>query len=101
MKATLAQVADAGIRTLMVTGDHPAAAAAIAREVGIAADRVLTGESWIASTTRCWPKRCARCQCSPVLRRSTNTGCCGAAEKRRGGRGDRGRRQRRTGTRSR
>jgi len=44
VKATLAQVADGGIRTLMVTGDHPATAAAIAREVGIAADRVLTGE---------------------------------------------------------
>jgi Ca2+-transporting ATPase len=44
VKETLAQVASAGIRTLMVTGDHPATAAAIAREVGIAADRVLTGE---------------------------------------------------------
>ena len=44
VKETLAQVASAGIRTLMVTGDHPATAAAIARAVGIAADRVLTGE---------------------------------------------------------
>ena len=44
VKETLAQVASAGIRTLMVTGDHPATAAAIAREVGIAAGKVLTGE---------------------------------------------------------
>ena len=44
VKETLTQVANAGIRTLMVTGDHPATAVAIAREVGIAADRVLTGE---------------------------------------------------------
>jgi P-type Ca2+ transporter type 2C len=44
VKATLAEVANAGIRTLMVTGDHPATATAIAREVGIVADRVLTGE---------------------------------------------------------
>jgi Ca2+-transporting ATPase len=32
------------MRTAMVTGDHPATAVAIAREVGIAADRVLTGD---------------------------------------------------------
>jgi P-type Ca2+ transporter type 2C len=44
VKETLAQVASAGIRTLMVTGDHPATATAIAREVGINAERVLTGE---------------------------------------------------------
>lgn len=40
---TLARTAEAGIRTIMVTGDHPATAAAIAAQVGIAADRVLTG----------------------------------------------------------
>lgn len=44
VKETLSRLAGAGIRTIMVTGDHPTTAAAIAREVGIAAERVLTGE---------------------------------------------------------
>jgi P-type Ca2+ transporter type 2C len=34
---------EAGIQTLVVTGDHPTTAAAIARAAGLPADRVLTG----------------------------------------------------------
>jgi Ca2+-transporting ATPase len=44
IKQTLAEVARAGIRTIMVTGDHPATAAAIARDVGLPANQVLCGD---------------------------------------------------------
>lgn len=45
IKQTIATVAGAGIRTIMVTGDHPLTAGFIARQVGIIGeeDKVLTG----------------------------------------------------------
>lgn len=46
VKKTIAQAARAGIRTIMVTGDHPLTAAFVAAEVGISSDgnQVLTGQ---------------------------------------------------------
>jgi len=43
-KAAVQQCADAGIRVIMITGDHPVTARAVARELGILhGNRVLTG----------------------------------------------------------
>jgi len=41
--AAIRAAQDAGIRVLMITGDHPATAAAVADSVGIASGRTLTG----------------------------------------------------------
>jgi len=44
VKETIEAIDRAGIRTIMVTGDHPQTAAYIAKTVGIPSDKVLTGE---------------------------------------------------------
>ena len=41
--AALREAQDAGIQTIVVTGDHPATAAAIARSAGIGWERIVTG----------------------------------------------------------
>jgi P-type Ca2+ transporter type 2C len=43
VRETIRKALDAGIRTIMVTGDHPGTAAYIASEVGIPDGRVVTG----------------------------------------------------------
>jgi P-type Ca2+ transporter type 2C len=43
VKDAVAECRSAGIRVLMITGDYPATASAIAAQAGLAAERVLTG----------------------------------------------------------
>ncbi len=42
-RTAIAEAAEAGVRTIMITGDHPATAARIADDLGIDGARVLTG----------------------------------------------------------
>jgi len=44
VKETIQAIRNAGIRTIMVTGDHPQTAAYIAKSVGIPSEKVFTGE---------------------------------------------------------
>jgi Ca2+-transporting ATPase len=44
VKETIEAISKAGIRTIMVTGDHPRTASYIAENVGITSEKVLTGE---------------------------------------------------------
>jgi Ca2+-transporting ATPase len=46
----LREAAEAGIQTIVVTGDHPATAATIARQAGLRGDNVVTGEQLDAMT---------------------------------------------------
>jgi Ca2+-transporting ATPase len=46
--AAMAMATAAGIQVVMVTGDHPTTARAIAREAGLAADSVVTGKDLAA-----------------------------------------------------
>ena len=49
-RAAVAEAAAAGIRVLMITGDHPRTAARIAGDLGLAGGRVLTGQELEAAS---------------------------------------------------
>jgi Ca2+-transporting ATPase len=53
-KAVAASFTDAGIRLILITGDHPATAAAVAAKLGVAngADHVVSGDELAAHTHR-------------------------------------------------
>ena len=57
----VAECRSAGVRIIMITGDYPATASAIARQAGIASERVLTGAE-LATTSDAELARAAQSQ---------------------------------------
>ena len=73
VKAAIQQCRTAGIRPVMITGDHKDTAVAIAKELGILDDPVAgryRQRIWTASATRSWPRRWSSTACTPVYSRS-------------------------------
>jgi magnesium-transporting ATPase (P-type) len=62
VREAVADAREAGVATVMVTGDHPLTALAISRDLGLAssADEVITGADLIAATPESLPDLIAR-----------------------------------------
>jgi Ca2+-transporting ATPase len=76
VKPALANARAAGIRTIMITGDYPNTARAVAESIGLLrpGHAVLTGLSSTPWTTPPLRPRCRRPTSSPASRRSTSCG---------------------------
>lgn len=74
VRQTIEAAREAGIRTIMVTGDHPRTAAFIAGEVGIPNERVVTGADMAKMSDEELKKKSRKSRCSPGRRPRTSTG---------------------------
>jgi magnesium-transporting ATPase (P-type) len=73
-KDAVARAKGAGIRPLMITGDHPRTAAVIAQELGITDDgRAITGASWRSCRKRNGPERSPKCPSTRASTPNTNS----------------------------
>jgi len=74
VQAAVAKCVSAGIRVIMITGDYPATASAIARQAGLEAEVVLTGDEMEKLSDAALADRLRGCMCSPGSCRSRNFG---------------------------
>jgi Ca2+-transporting ATPase len=66
--AAIATVRRAGVRVLMITGDHPVTAGAIAEQIGMSSPRVVTGDELRSSSSA---EQTARIAAADVIARAT------------------------------
>jgi magnesium-transporting ATPase (P-type) len=70
----VAECRTAGIRVIMITGDYPATATAIARAASLDHDLIVTARKSPGCPTRRWPSAFGRRRCSRASCRSRSSG---------------------------